>query len=515
MRALPPGNLSRDPLADAPIAPDLAVFSAHVDPFGAKSKAYPQDAFGASAMSRSAFAGRVPDRTRRTSAPAGGGITYTENGVTATQNGSAIAVHGTADLGDRHGYKGTLELSGNIPLDKQGKPLDSAATLEFGVEMSKGNTKAGFHFRLGMTDGLKFDAPCPTASGDVNAKEKLGIGVTSHSDHADGLDYVRSHTTLTDNSTWHGTVDTDAKLERIDFTDSMVIDYGRGAAAGPIQVVQSSLTTVAAAGSIDGSSGQLSLTSFTVDGHASASGIGSSAFESNFATSLRSESSVAEWKKLMTEAVHFKWERFKAAETEWRKENACAKIVFDPESDHSLPPGAKRQISGRVLSKAGDPSDSKWAPARFDVGSLGVRSAGSDERGHADQVHRRGRWSVRHHDRPLHRACHLARGRGDRSVGGGRRRLEGRPERHRQRAAGSRCHRHQQSVGAGRGQSPDRRRSHGLPRHRAYLVQHAEHHPRRRPLHRLHPQRADHRVDGREHRPLRRRHPDRGPAVHS
>jgi hypothetical protein len=371
VRALPSGKLSRDPLADAAITPDLAVFSAHVDPFGAKSKAYPQGSSGASA----AYA--APGPARRADTPAGGGITYTENGVTAVQSGSAISVHGSADLGDRNGYTGTLEMHGNIPLDKNGKPLDSAAALEFGVELSKGNVKAGVSFRLGMNDGLKFDAPCPSAAGDVEAKEKLAVNVTSHGEHTDGLDYVRSHTTLNDSSAWHGTVDTDAKLQRVEFTDTLVVDFGRSAAVGPIQVQQSSVTTVTAAGTIDGQSGRVSLTSFTVDGHADASGIGSSAFEANFASSVRSESSLAEWKKLMSESAHFKWERFKAAETEWQTENECAKIVFDPVDDPQLAPGAKRQLSGKVLSKDGQPSDSKWQTPTFDVGSLASGLPGS------------------------------------------------------------------------------------------------------------------------------------------
>jgi hypothetical protein len=353
LRALPAGKAGRDPLADAPVLPDLAVLSAHVDPFGRESRAYP----GAP----------QPTAQGRRSA---GGISYTENGLTVTNNGSSISVNGSADLGDQRGYRGRLDLHGNVPLDRNGNPLSSAATLEFGVELTKGSVKGGLRFRMGMDDGLRFDAPCPSAAGDVRATEKLNVTVTSSVEHEAGLDYARSHTTVTENGSWHGFVEPDATLKRLEFSSKLVVEYGRGAAWGPLQLSYGSTTTVNVAGSVDGPSGAVTISSFTVDGSARGFGIGSGAFERDFAAGLHDPATLAELRKVISEAVHFKWERFKEAEKEWQVENACAHIVFDPAHLASLPPGVAAQVSGRVLAKDGGASDSRWDAPSFDVGSL-------------------------------------------------------------------------------------------------------------------------------------------------
>lgn len=301
---------------------------------------------------------------------------WTEPQITSSESSSARTTTASASHSE-DGATGTIVVTGTIPKHADGELDTSRATLDFSVSLGLegGGGAAGFGFSGLIADRLRLEDSCPTAAGRLKMTIDDSIswrgfeeGVTT------GVEYLRRNTTLSTKGSFHATVDPAALLEKTTFQLAINMEHAVSGSLlnGLIRIATNVKVNARAAGTIDGRSGAVSLSSLTIDGS------GTALRESNAAVrkALEDPASRAVFEELVAGYAASAHDRLKKAEEHWREPNECARMTFTPPGSSTLPSGKTKGVQGAIVAAAGGESESLWKKPVLKRGSLASPWAG-------------------------------------------------------------------------------------------------------------------------------------------
>jgi hypothetical protein len=259
------------------------------------------------------------------------------------------------------------------------KSSGSTAKLDLGITASAGEGTMGLDLGLTVTDAkgasrgttmsfpiqVRPDTPkvCPTADGVIDrASSYEGSIGRSERKTVFGLDWLRENTKSKGKITLHGQVGGDAKLSKIAFDGTSDLDYSFGLSGfDSIYRVDIKFNAVATiSGTIDPSSGAVTVTNATIDGTYKRSGNSASENKSEASKAVADGKLKDQMLKALRQMITEQVTSMKAAETRWQTPNTCASLTLDPGSAQ-LSEGQTASVSGTVKASDGAGAAGNWS----------------------------------------------------------------------------------------------------------------------------------------------------------
>ncbi|MGZ4339156.1 MAG: hypothetical protein ACXVQ3_03780 [Gaiellaceae bacterium] len=291
----------------------------------------------------------------------------------SARTASDLVQSSTQAIPGTNGVTGTVTVEGRIPIGNDGELDPSGASLGFSFNLEKNGVKVTQGIRMGLNEGFKMDAPCPTARGDLHGTSTINVDLDTSVSPGGGVDYNTTLTLIHGGGSSKTVVNPGATLGKITYSDGVSITTAKEVSIlHGLYVTGYRITTVAHwTGTIDGATGNVTLTDISVrvvgDG---AKGLGAGSFAADIAKANADANLADTFRQLAIDDGNSIWNRYWGAEDKFQEPNHCAKLTFDPASDDHLPGGATTKVAGRIGPKDGGTSDSVWGPPTVSRGHV-------------------------------------------------------------------------------------------------------------------------------------------------